>query len=125
MSSETISDPSRLAVYIVKNRTRIEDALYELAAGLVDERGEDNAYRETAAALRRMLHQRKGWLSRDRANEVDRIAGDMRELIGMPRREAPRYADPMPLVMEMARTFPGGPDVVLGMYAEERRRCGY
>ncbi|MET7814251.1 hypothetical protein ABZT26_25810 [Streptomyces sp. NPDC005395] len=122
MTTELITDPSRLAVYIVKNKTRAEDALFELANSLVQGRGELDAYRDTAAALVNLPRARRGWLNRDREREVLRIAGDMRELVGLPRVE---YADPMPFVRQMAATSPLGPDFVLNAYAQELKRCGY
>ncbi|MFJ9719907.1 hypothetical protein ACIRPQ_28945 [Streptomyces sp. NPDC101213] len=122
MGRELITDLSRLAVYVVKNKARAEEALFELADGLVEEMGELEAYRATADALRKMTFARSGWLSNERERLVRRVAGDMRELVGLERVE---YADPAPLVAAMAASCPLGPDFVLNAYARERALLGY
>lgn len=78
-----------MAAFLVKNKTDLETALLDLADHLATTLGDTDAYSQVADMARAAANKR-GWFSNDRRHDIDRMAGDLRELAGLPRHV---YAD--------------------------------
>ncbi|MGW7505894.1 hypothetical protein [Streptomyces albidoflavus] len=113
----TLSRTSDMALFVLKNKASLENALLELAAHLTPTRGETRAHEEIAAALYKAATL-PGCFTLDRQNELRRLAGDLREIAGLP-----RHATLPVTVEDIVRSAPRElRPLVRAMAAEERAR---